>query len=141
MNLTEADRFAQELWNLDVMPWNRYWVPIFRKFARDLVLNADLKPAQLILDVGTGTGIAAFEAAKRIKRGFVIGIDRSQQMINLARINSVKMKLENVFFIEMNAGQTIFPDGLFDRVLSNCGISYATLPQTSREVLRVLHGA
>lgn len=139
MNLTEADKFAQELWNLDVIPWDRYWVPIFRKFARDLVLNANLKPAQLILDIGTGTGIAAFEAAKRIRRGFVIGIDRSQQMINLARKNSVKMKLENVFFIEMNAEQTVFPDGLFDRVLSNCGISYATLPQTSREVLRVLH--
>ena len=138
MDVTKADEVAQELWDLDALPWNKYWAPIFRKFARDLVLHAHLKPAQLILDVGTGTGIAAFEAAKRIRRGFVIGIDRSPQMINLARTNGAKMKTHNVFFIEMNADQTPFPDRLFDKVLSNCGISYATLPQTSREILRVL---
>ena len=138
MDIAKADEIAQKLWDLDVAPWNKYWTPVFQKFARDLVLKAELKPAQLILDVGTGTGIAAFEAAKRIKRGFVIGIDRSPEMISLARRNSTRTKTDNVFFIEMNADKTPFPNGLFDRVLSNCGISYATLPQTSREILRVL---
>jgi ubiquinone/menaquinone biosynthesis C-methylase UbiE len=90
------------------------------------------------LDVGTGTGIAAFEAAKQTKRGFVIGIDRSLRMINVAQANNRKIKLGNLFFIEMNGDHMLFPDGLFDRVLSNCGISYGTFSQTSKEIFRVL---
>ncbi len=138
MNITYAEKVAQELWNIDVVPWNKYWVPVFQKFAQDLVREAQLSPGQIVLDVGTGTGIAAFEAAKRIRRGFLIGIDRSPQMINAARANNKRIKLGNLFFIEMNGNHMLFPNRLFDRVLSNCGISYSTLPQTSREISRVL---
>jgi len=138
MNFKYAEKVAQELWNLDVVPWNKYWVPVFRKFAKELVRQAQLTPGHIILDVGTGTGTAAFEAARHITRGFVIGIDRSPQMINAARANNKRIKLGNLFFIEMNGTHMLFPNKLFDRVISNCGISYGTLPQTSREIYRVL---
>jgi len=138
MNAIYAEKVAQELWGLDVIPWNKYWVPVFRKFAQGLVRDSRLSPGHIVLDVGTGTGIAAFEAAKRIRRGFVIGIDRSPKMINAARGNNKRIKLGNLFFIEMNGDHMLFPNRLFDRVLSNCGISYSTLPQTSREIFRVL---
>ena len=37
---------------------------------------------QLVLDIGTGTGVAAFEAARRVKSGgFVFGIDRLGSML------------------------------------------------------------
>ena len=138
MDINYAEKIAEELWDLDVTPWKKHWVPIFRQFSQELIRIAKLSPGQLILDVGTGTGIAAFEAAKRIERGFVIGIDRSPKMISAARANNEKNKLRNVFFIDMNGGHMLFPDRLFARVLSNCGISPGTFPQTSRDIFRVL---
>jgi ubiquinone/menaquinone biosynthesis C-methylase UbiE len=59
-------------------------------------------------------------------------------MISAARAHNKKNKLGNVFFIDMNGSHMLFPNRLFDRVLSNCGISYGTFPQTSREIFRVL---
>ncbi len=138
MDINQAEKIVEELWDLDVTPWMNHWVPIFRKFSQELIRSAKLRPGQLILDVGTGTGIAAFESAKRIERGFVIGIDRSPKMINAARANNKENKLRNVFFVDMDADSMLFPDRLFARVLSNCGISPGTFPQTSREIFRVL---
>jgi len=138
MDISQAEKIVEELWDLDVTPWRNHWVPIFRKFSQELIRSAKLKPGQLILDVGTGTGIAAFESAKRIERGFVIGIDRSPKMINAARANNKENKLRNLFFVDMDADSMLFPDRLFARVLSNCGISPGTFPQTSREIFRVL---
>lgn len=138
MNVEEAEKTVQELWDSDVPAWNTYWVPIFRKFSQELVHKAQLHPGQLILDVGTGTGIAALEAAKRIERGFVIGIDRSHKMINIARANANKNQCRNAFFIEMNGDQLLFPNRLFARVMSNCGISSGTFPRTVREISRVI---
>jgi len=138
MNIELAERVAQELWDLDAATWNTHWVPIFRKFSLELVHKAQLGPGQLILDIGTGTGVAALEAAKRIEHGFVIGIDRSPKMISVARANNKKNKPRNLFFIEMNGDNLLFPDRLFARVLSNCGISIGTFPQTSKEIFRVL---
>ena len=138
MDINQAEKIVEELWDLDVTPWRNHWVPIFRKFSQELIRSAKLKPGQLILDVGTGTGIAAFESAKRIERGFVIGIDRSPKMINAARANNKENKLRNLFFVDMDADSMLFPDRLFARVLSNCGISPGTFPQTSREIFRVL---
>ena len=138
MNVEHAEKAAQELWELDVATWNTHWVPIFRKFSQELIHKARLRPGQLILDIGTGTGIAAFEAAKRVEHGFVIGIDRSPNMIRAARANNKKNKLRNVLFIDMNGDDMLFPDRLFARALSNCGISPGTFPQTSKEIFRVL---
>jgi ubiquinone/menaquinone biosynthesis C-methylase UbiE len=136
LQVAEADRITQELWKLDVSVWSRYWAPIFAQFAEGLILDANLKEGQIILDVGTGTGVAAFEAANCITRGFVFGIDRSRDMIAVAL--ATKTKLSNTSFIMMNGHQMLFPDRLFDRVLSNCGISYGTYPETLAEIYRVM---
>jgi SAM-dependent methyltransferase len=108
------------------------------KIFQDLVRSAQLIPGQLILDIGTGTGTAAFGAARQIKNGFLIGTDRSPKMFNAARADRKRSKLRNVFFIKMNGDHMLFPDRLFARVLSNCGISPDTFPQTSRDIFMVL---
>jgi len=138
MNVEEAEEIVQGLWDLDVSAWNTHWVPIFRVFSQELVRKAQLHPGQLILDVGTGTGIAAFVAAKRIQRGFVIGIDRSYKMIVAARADVERYQCRNVFFIEMGGDRLLFPDKLFARVISNCGISIGTFPQTVKEISRAI---
>ena len=137
LNVDEADRILHELWDKDVEAWELHWVPIFRRFAHDLVTDAHVSVGHVVLDVGTGTGVAAMEAVKRAKsNGIVIGIDRSAPMLELARRKCAKVK--NVTFTMMNAERMTFPDEFFDVVISNCGMPYATFRETIAEIFRVL---
>ena len=137
MNVENAELIVKDLWEKDVSAWNTHWVPIFRKFSQELIYRAQLRPGQIILDIGTGTGVTAFEAEKRIKNGFVIGVDRSPKMISVARANKTNHN-RNIFFIEMTGERLLFPSRLFARVVSNCGISPGTFRATSEEISRVL---
>jgi len=137
LNVDEADRILQDLWDQDVEAWDLHWVQIFRRFAHDIVIDAHISVGHVVLDVGTGTGVAAMEAVKRAKsNGIVIGIDRSAPIVELARRRCAKVK--NVTFTMMNAERMTFPDEFFDVVISNCGLSYATLRETIAEIFRVL---
>jgi len=134
-----ADWTVQSFWEQDVQVWQSYWVPTFRKFAHELVSNAELSQGKIVLDVGTGTGIAATEAAKQVKPGgVVLAIDRSKAMIRFAERNAAKSKIGNIVFFGMDASQMLFPNELFDAALSNCGITFAAYPKAVSEVFRVL---
>jgi hypothetical protein len=39
MGLERADQIVIELWDEDAKAWQFYWVPIFRRFAQDLILD------------------------------------------------------------------------------------------------------
>jgi len=135
----EADSVLQGLWDEDVVAWDRYWVPVFRLFARDLVADASLTRGDAVLDVGTGTGVAAIEACRAIRSaGLVVGIDQSEPMIELARKKAARARLRNLRFLKMAAEDLHFPDGFFDAVTSNCGMGIPSLAEGIREVLRVL---
>jgi len=131
------EKILQVLWDKDATAWRRQWVPVFEKFARDLVADASLSTGQIVLDIGTGTGIAAMEALKRVKPGgIVLGIDRSQPILHLAEAEHRNVR--NVCFLKMNSERLIFPDKLFDAAISNCGISSVTFRKTVSEIFRVL---
>src|SRR5512136_2311678 len=60
---------------------------------------ADLKPGQVVLDLGSGGGIDCFLAAKQVgPQGRVIGLDMTTDMIKLARRNARKLGMTNVEF-------------------------------------------
>jgi ubiquinone/menaquinone biosynthesis C-methylase UbiE len=137
LDIEQADAILQELWDRDVRAWQKYWVPVFRKFARDLAVDAHLSMGQIVLDIGTGTGIAALEVLKHVKPGgIVLGIDRSGPILTLAEAEHANVR--NVCFLKMNSEDLIFPDELFDAAISNCGISSTAFPATVAEIFRVL---
>lgn len=137
MKVEEADGILRELWDKDVEAWDSHWVPIFRRFARDLVADAEISAGSIVLDVGTGSGVATTEAVKRAKpSGIVLGIDRSEPMLELAREKCAKIK--NALFVMMNAQHMTFPDSYFDTAISNCGIPYTAFRETTAEIFRVL---
>jgi ubiquinone/menaquinone biosynthesis C-methylase UbiE len=139
VTVEEADRIRQALWDEDVEAWEVHWVPIFRKFAHDLVGAAGLSRGRIALDIGTGTGIAAFEAAKVVgQRGFVFGIDRSRRMLDEANRKAAKTSPRNLRLLFMDARHLYFPDSLFDAVISNCGISFVNFDEVVTEAYRVL---
>jgi SAM-dependent methyltransferase len=47
-----------------------------------------LHPGMRVLEIGCGPGVAAREVARRLRGGHVLGIDRSQKAITLARAGS-----------------------------------------------------
>jgi ubiquinone/menaquinone biosynthesis C-methylase UbiE len=141
MSLEQADQVVQKLWAEDVKVWESEWAPTFRKFAGDLVRDARISPGQLVLDIGTGTGVAAFEAARRTKPdGFVFGIDRLDPMLAAAKANPETKRFKNIRFTLVDSQRLFFPDQLFNAVISNCGISPVGFRQTICEVFRVLRG-
>jgi ubiquinone/menaquinone biosynthesis C-methylase UbiE len=137
--LTEADSVLKLLWDQDAVAWDRYWVPIFRLFARDLVKDTSPSRGDVVLDLGTGSGVAAIEVSEAAPSvGLVVGIDRSDAMIALARKKAIKAHRRNVRFIKMNGEDLRFPDGFFDAAVSNCGIAIPDFSKGLKEILRVL---
>jgi SAM-dependent methyltransferase len=90
-----------------------------------------------VLDVATGTGHIALEAARVVgPRGRVVGIDLAAGMLARARENAGDLPVE---FRRMDAETLEFDDGIFDVVL--CGFAVWFLPnivQAMREMHRVL---
>jgi ubiquinone/menaquinone biosynthesis C-methylase UbiE len=139
ISLMEADSVLKSLWDQDAAAWDRYWVPIFRLFAKDLVKDISPSPGDVILDLGTGSGVAAIEVTKAAPSvGLVVGIDRSDAMIALARKKAVKAHLRNLRFIKMSGEDLRFPDEFFDAAVSNCGIGILDFSKGLKEIRRVL---
>jgi len=85
---------------------------------------ADLKPGETVLDLGSGAGFDAFLAAKSVgKRGRVIGVDMTREMIKKAKKNADKMGVGNVEFRLGEIEELPVPDNSVDVVLSNCVIN------------------
>jgi len=137
----KADSVATSLWERDARAWDRYWVPIFSLFARQLVLVSSPSRGDVILDVGTGSGLAVRELCKRTPSvGLVVGIDSSEEMIRLAHRRAASAALRNVRFLKMLEEELRFPNDFFDVVISNCGMSEsrAGFSQCVKEIIRVL---
>src|SRR3989449_10011067 len=68
--------------------WDRYYVPAMFPIRDRLLDLAEVKSGDRVLDVGTGTGRAAFAAARpRGKTGGVGRADSSPQMLKKGRGN------------------------------------------------------
>jgi arsenite methyltransferase len=87
---------------------------------------ASLRPGQVVLDIGSGGGIDAFYAARRVgPTGKVIGLDMTPQMIERARKSAAEAGLGQVEFRLGNAQAMPIEDGTVDVILSNCVINLA----------------
>jgi len=99
-----------------------------------------LQPGEHVLDLGSGAGIDAFLAAKRIgTAGGVIGVDMTPEMLQKARANAAKLGFSQVEFREGRLEKLPVVDASIDAVTSNCVINL--VPDKAavfREVARVL---
>ena len=85
---------------------------------------ADLKPGQVVLDLGSGGGIDCFLAAKKVgPQGRVIGLDMTPDMIKLAQRNAKKVGAWNVEFRLGEMEDMPLPDSSVDVIISNCVIN------------------
>jgi len=85
---------------------------------------AALKPGEVVLDLGAGGGFDCFLAAKRVgKKGRVIGVDMTPDMLSKARLNAKTAKATNVEFRLGEIEHLPVADGEVDVIISNCVIN------------------
>ncbi len=101
---------------------------------------ADLKPGEVVVDLGSGAGFDAFLAARRVgPAGRVVGVDMTHEMLAKARDNAAKLTLSNVEFRLGEIEHLPVADNTADVIISNCVVNLSPdKPQVLREAFRVL---
>jgi arsenite methyltransferase len=101
---------------------------------------ADLHEGETVLDLGSGGGADVLIAARRVgPTGRAIGLDMTDEMLELARRNAAEAGATNVEFLKGYIEELPLPDGSVDVVISNCVINLsADKHRVIREAARVL---
>jgi len=101
---------------------------------------AQLKPGEIVLDLGSGGGIDVLLSAKRVSPGGkAYGLDMTDEMLALARENQKKAGVENVEFLKGEIENIPLPESAVDVVISNCVINLsADKDRVFQEAFRVL---
>jgi len=105
---------------------------------------ADLKPGEVVLDLGSGAGLDVFLAAQRVgPEGHVHGLDMTREMLAKARHNAAEFRrrtsLDNVTFHQGQIEAIPLPEASVDVVLSNCVLNLSPdQAKVWQEIARVL---
>jgi SAM-dependent methyltransferase len=102
--------------------------------------TANLRAGEVVVDLGSGGGLDVFLAARKVgPTGKAIGIDMTQEMIDLARRNAAKSGLSNIEYHLAQIDKLPLLDASVDCVISNCVINLAPdKPAVFAEIARVL---
>ncbi len=105
-------------------------------YRREVVRAAGLDKLaedEMVLDLGTGTGLTAFEVCKLNPNVRVVGIDLSGRMLG-------QVRFDEVFFVNGDVGRMPFEDNSFSAVVSAYGLGWADFDNAKlvmEEVVRV----
>jgi SAM-dependent methyltransferase len=92
--------------------------PSLRRVAAEVVRRAALQPGERVLDIGSGTGIAA--AAARGEDRTVMGVDGAAAMLQIARA-----EVPDVTFAVMDFHHLEFEDGAWDVAISSHALLFS----------------
>jgi arsenite methyltransferase len=101
---------------------------------------ADLHAGETVLDLGSGAGADVLISARRVgPAGKAIGLDMTDEMLELARRNAAAAGVGNVEFLKGYIEDIPLPDGSVDVIVSNCVVNLSgDKPKVLREAARVL---
>lgn len=101
---------------------------------------AELRGGETVLDLGSGAGADVLISARRVgPTGKAIGLDMTDEMLELARANAAQAGVENVEFLKGFVEEMPLRDDSVDVVISNCVINLsADKPEVIGEAHRVL---
>jgi ubiquinone/menaquinone biosynthesis C-methylase UbiE len=101
---------------------------------------AELHEGERVLDLGSGGGIDVILSARRVgPTGHAVGLDMTDEMLELARRNSAEAGVTNVEFVRGTIEDMPLPSSSVDVVISNCVINLAAdKAAVFREIARVL---
>jgi SAM-dependent methyltransferase len=99
-----------------------------------------IKEGDVVLDLGSGAGIDAILAAKKVgSKGKVIGVDMTEEMVERARSNAKEQNITNVKFLLGEIENLPLKDNSVDTIVTNCVINLTPdKAKTFSEAYRVL---
>ncbi len=88
---------------------------------------ADLRPEEIVLDLGAGAGVDVFLASHKVgPKGKVYGVDMTPKMLRSARENAVNGGYHNVEFLLGEIEHLPLPNDSVDVIISNCVVNLST---------------
>jgi arsenite methyltransferase len=104
------------------------------------VAVAELREGETVLDLGSGGGLDVLLSARRVgPKGRAIGLDMTDEMLELARAHAARAGAGNVTFLKGEIEAIPLSDASVDVVISNCVINLSTdKPRVFAEIARVL---
>ena len=101
---------------------------------------AYLHEGETVLDLGSGAGADVLISARRVgPTGRAIGLDMTDEMLELARANAAEAGVTNVEFVRGFIEQIPLADGSVDVIVSNCVLNLSgDKPKVFAEAARVL---
>jgi SAM-dependent methyltransferase len=113
-NGDSGERWASNLVRLDLM---------LEEFGDTAIRVADVQPGERVLDIGCGSGTSTFVLARQVGReGHVLGVDISEQLVNLAR--AAAPDGAPVEFRCADAATAALPAEAFDLLFSRFGVMF-----------------
>jgi SAM-dependent methyltransferase len=101
---------------------------------------AELRPGQVVLDLGSGGGIDVLLSARRVAPGGkAYGLDMTPEMHELARRNQAEAGVTNAEFLLGTIEEIPLPAASVDVIISNCVVNLSgDKPAVLAEAFRVL---
>jgi len=88
---------------------------------------AELRPGEVVLDLGSGGGIDVILSARRVgPEGIAYGLDMTDEMLALAQRNAAEAGVRNAVFLKGEVEQVPLPADSVDVVISNCVVNLST---------------
>jgi len=127
-------------WDKAVQDYDTYFLPLLQSCSDRVMEMLDPRPGERVLDVATGTGVAAFMAAERVgPAGEIVATDISEKMVQQAEAYAREQGVTNMTFERTDAEDLPYPDSSFDAVMCVLGLMYPADPQRAiEEMHRVL---
>jgi arsenite methyltransferase len=137
----EADaRFGEALYDADLRGELPEAAALASLGCGNPIMVADLHEGETVLDLGSGGGIDVILSANRVgDTGLAFGLDMTDEMLALARMNAQEAGVRNAVFLKGVIEAIPLPADSVDVVISNCVINLSTdKPAVLTEIARVL---
>jgi len=108
------------------------------------VADAALSPGEVLVDLGSGSGVECFMAARAVgPKGRVIGVDMTDSMLEIAEKSKAeverKLGFSNTLFLKGFLEELPMDDQTADVVISNCVVNLChNKRKVFQEILRIL---
>jgi len=106
--MTKDINYDLAFWKTRAKKYNNLEWANHRLYLKEFIKTGHFKKQNVVLDVGTGTGIVARAISPFVEQ--VIGLDKSQDMLEHSNWYG------NMYFIRRDIRHPIFAEGVFDKV-------------------------
>src|SRR5213083_2022117 len=138
MNANEATLLYVDEFSRMAEAYDRNVVPHFEAIAQEVLRLANPKAGELVLDLGTGTGLLACLVAPLVRPQGVVAIDLADGAISVASYRAGNAGIRNIRFEMLDSRNIVYHGKLFDAAASNLGIPALGYDRVFQEVHRVL---